>query len=183
MAKIIALTSIMDDMYDAYGTFPELVAYTEALQKWDVVAMEGLPDYMKLHYRALLNLYHGAETELASQGRLYRLPYAIQSVRKLSSFLIEIKYTSCDRYVSCGFCLLDERSSGGVSRGGEMVLPEIHSHSGRVHRPCVRDHRIRHASHQLVGWNGRCRDERCVQVGIGQPTDAEGFDDSLSIHG
>lgn len=90
LTKIIALVSIMDDMYDAYGTLQELTSYTEALQKWDVVAMEGLPDYMQLHYRALLNLYHEAETELASQGRLYHLPYAIQSVRKLSILLSKV---------------------------------------------------------------------------------------------
>lgn len=85
LTKIIALTSILDDMYDAYGTPEELEAYTEAIQKWDDVIMEGLPDYMQLHHRALLAVYHEAEKELASHGRLYRIPYAIQSVQKKTS--------------------------------------------------------------------------------------------------
>ncbi|KAI4340063.1 hypothetical protein MLD38_024937 [Melastoma candidum] len=106
LTKLIALTSIMDDMYDAYGTLEELIAYTEALQKWDLSATEGLPGYMQLHYRAILDVYCEAETELASKGRLYRLPYAIQSMKDQAvRYLTEAKWfyqkykPSLDEYI------------------------------------------------------------------------------------
>ncbi|KAI4340064.1 hypothetical protein MLD38_024937 [Melastoma candidum] len=81
-------------------------AYTEALQKWDLSATEGLPGYMQLHYRAILDVYCEAETELASKGRLYRLPYAIQSMKDQAvRYLTEAKWfyqkykPSLDEYI------------------------------------------------------------------------------------
>jgi len=34
LTKVTALTSILDDIYDAYGTLEELVLITEAIQKY-----------------------------------------------------------------------------------------------------------------------------------------------------
>ncbi|TYG47415.1 hypothetical protein ES288_D11G336600v1 [Gossypium darwinii] len=44
MIKVISLTSILDDIYDAYGTYEELEIFMEAIQRWDI---DQLPDYMK----------------------------------------------------------------------------------------------------------------------------------------
>nr|WBO38680.1 terpene synthase 9 [Aquilaria agallochum] len=42
LTKLIALTSLLDDMYDAYGTIEELEHLTQAIQRWDRNAMDGL---------------------------------------------------------------------------------------------------------------------------------------------
>lgn len=34
LAKVCALTSVIDDTYDAYGTFEELELFTEAVQRF-----------------------------------------------------------------------------------------------------------------------------------------------------
>ena len=33
--KVIAITSIIDDLYDAYGTIEELELFTEAIERFD----------------------------------------------------------------------------------------------------------------------------------------------------
>ncbi|KAI4367115.1 hypothetical protein MLD38_022886 [Melastoma candidum] len=95
MTKIIALVTIMDDMYDAYSTLGELEAYTEALLKWDEddASVDRLPDYMQWHYRWFLGVYREAEEELARRGQLYSLPYSIQSMKDLvAGYLREVKW-------------------------------------------------------------------------------------------
>nr|WNI01940.1 terpene synthase [Psidium guajava] len=84
LTKAVALVSILDDIYDVYGTLEELVPYTEAIEKWDVAAMDGLPEYMQAHYKELLDLYDEIENELATRGRSYRLAYAKESLKKLA---------------------------------------------------------------------------------------------------
>ncbi|XP_039033290.1 (+)-delta-cadinene synthase isozyme A-like [Hibiscus syriacus] len=57
MTKVISLTSIMDDTYDAYGTPEELELFTKAIHRWDINCTDQLPDYMKLLYREILNVF------------------------------------------------------------------------------------------------------------------------------
>ncbi|TYI58056.1 hypothetical protein E1A91_D11G326000v1, partial [Gossypium mustelinum] len=47
MIKVISLTSILDDIYDAYGIYEELEIFMEAIQRWDINCIDYLPDYMK----------------------------------------------------------------------------------------------------------------------------------------
>ncbi len=55
VAQFTALVTVIDDMYDVYGTLEELLLFTDAIERWDVSAMEQLPHYMKVCYMALLN--------------------------------------------------------------------------------------------------------------------------------
>ncbi|XP_056163102.1 (-)-germacrene D synthase-like [Syzygium oleosum] len=80
--RVIALISILDDIYDVYGTIEELVSFTEAIEKWSVDAMDGLPEYMQAYYKVLLDLYDEIGNELAMKGRSYRLVYAKEAMKK-----------------------------------------------------------------------------------------------------
>ncbi|PIA37314.1 hypothetical protein AQUCO_03000128v1 [Aquilegia coerulea] len=55
LTKLMILLSVVDDMYDGYGSLEELQLFTEAVERWDVKAMEQLPLYMKILYMALLD--------------------------------------------------------------------------------------------------------------------------------
>ncbi|KAL6283770.1 hypothetical protein ACE6H2_014699 [Prunus campanulata] len=81
MTKVSVLLTILDDIYDAFGTFEELVIFTEAIDRWDLNCSNELPDYMKIFYHALLNLFNEIEEEMVKEGRSYRVPYAIQAMK------------------------------------------------------------------------------------------------------
>nr|AGB05616.1 sesquiterpene synthase 7 [Valeriana officinalis] len=78
--KITALISLIDDTYDSYGTFEELALFTDAAQRWDINAIDQLPEYMRPIFRELIYLYNAMEEELLNDGISYRVEYAKQSV-------------------------------------------------------------------------------------------------------
>ncbi|XP_062015838.1 (-)-germacrene D synthase-like [Rosa rugosa] len=80
LTKVIAMTSIIDDIYDVYGTLEELDLFTRAIERWDISAMDELPEYMKVCYEALLDVYAETEQELANKGQLYRINYAKEAL-------------------------------------------------------------------------------------------------------
>ncbi|THG03759.1 hypothetical protein TEA_021353 [Camellia sinensis var. sinensis] len=53
--KVYTLITIIDDIYDVYGSLEELELFTNAVERWDINAMEQLPDYMKICFLALFN--------------------------------------------------------------------------------------------------------------------------------
>ncbi|XP_044461395.1 terpene synthase 10-like [Mangifera indica] len=55
LTKAGVLVTTIDDVYDVYGTMDELELFTHAIERWDVNAMEQLPDFMKICYLVLLN--------------------------------------------------------------------------------------------------------------------------------
>ncbi|CAK9321894.1 unnamed protein product [Citrullus colocynthis] len=65
MTKIIAIGSMLDDIYDVYGTFEELKLLTLALERWDKSEADQLPNYMKMYYEALLDVFEEIEEEMS----------------------------------------------------------------------------------------------------------------------
>ncbi|KAL0457937.1 UNVERIFIED_CONTAM: Isoprene synthase, chloroplastic [Sesamum latifolium] len=55
LTKVVNLITVLDDIYDVYGSADELELLTNAVDKWDVNAVNDLPDYMKLFFFALYN--------------------------------------------------------------------------------------------------------------------------------
>ncbi|KAM5585660.1 (-)-alpha-pinene synthase [Rosa sericea] len=76
LTKLSTIVLVMDDMYDAFGTFEELVTLTEAIERWDASCMDQLPDYMQPLYQTLLDVINEVEEEMLKQGRSYRVYYA-----------------------------------------------------------------------------------------------------------
>ncbi|KAJ9671954.1 hypothetical protein PVL29_025549 [Vitis rotundifolia] len=81
LTKVISMTSIIDDIYDVYGTLEELELFTEAVERWDISAIDQLPEYMRVCYRALLDVYSEIEEEMAKKGRSYRVYYAKEAMK------------------------------------------------------------------------------------------------------
>ncbi|KAI6680464.1 hypothetical protein NL676_034345 [Syzygium grande] len=50
LTKVAYMVSIIDNIYDVYGTSEELELFTEAIERWDVEAKDGLPEYMQACY-------------------------------------------------------------------------------------------------------------------------------------
>ncbi|KAG5561432.1 hypothetical protein RHGRI_004463 [Rhododendron griersonianum] len=53
LTKPISLIYIIDDIFYVYGTLEELTLFTEAVDRWDLAAVENLPYYMKSCFNAL----------------------------------------------------------------------------------------------------------------------------------
>ncbi|KAM3360295.1 5-epi-aristolochene synthase 2-like isoform X1 [Capsicum galapagoense] len=93
LAKTIAMISIVDDTFDSYGTVKELDTYTNVIQRWDISEIDRLPDYMKISYKALLQLYEDYEKELSSNGRSHVVYHAKQRMKEIvRSYNVEAKW-------------------------------------------------------------------------------------------
>ncbi|MBA0860859.1 hypothetical protein Goshw_021988, partial [Gossypium schwendimanii] len=80
LAKTMVMTSIMDDIYDAYGTLEELQLLSNAIQRWDVDYMDQLPKYMKSFYKPLLDLFGENEQAMIKQEKSYYVKYAKDTI-------------------------------------------------------------------------------------------------------
>ncbi|KAL7228876.1 hypothetical protein ACSBR2_007546 [Camellia fascicularis] len=133
LTKVIALTSIIDDIYDVYGTLEELVLFTGAIERWEISAIDQLREYMKPCYQALLDVYNMIDEDMARKGRSYRVHYAKSTMKKLvRAYFEEAKWfhqgyvSSIKEYMqvalaTCGYTMLATTSFVGM---GEVVSKE-----------------------------------------------------------
>ncbi|KAK7263561.1 hypothetical protein RJT34_31153 [Clitoria ternatea] len=93
LTKVASLITIIDDVYDVYGTLDELEHFTIAVESWDVKAVHVLPEYMKICFLALYNTVNEfAYDTLRDQGHDI-LPYLTKVwVDMLKAFLQEAKW-------------------------------------------------------------------------------------------
>ncbi|KAK9268770.1 hypothetical protein L1049_000532 [Liquidambar formosana] len=63
LTKEITMASIIDDIFDLYGTIEELELFMEAVERWDMSTIDQLTEYMEIYYRALLDIYSKLEDD------------------------------------------------------------------------------------------------------------------------
>ncbi|GLT83471.1 hypothetical protein SLE2022_017590 [Rubroshorea leprosula] len=81
--KVIKFASVIDDIYDVYGTLDELELLTEAIQRWDINAIDQMPEYMQIYFRPFLDIYREIEEQMVAQRKLYRVHYAKEAMKRL----------------------------------------------------------------------------------------------------
>ncbi|KAF5938052.1 hypothetical protein HYC85_025558 [Camellia sinensis] len=91
--KVCTLMTIIDDVYDVYGSLEELELFTDAVERWDISAMEQLPDYMKICFLALFN----STNEMAYDALKEQGLHIISHLKKVwadicKSYLLEAKW-------------------------------------------------------------------------------------------
>ncbi|XP_058192175.1 valerianol synthase TPS1A-like [Rhododendron vialii] len=60
-----------NDIYEAHGIYEELKCFTNAVQRWDMNAIDQLPKYMKPIFEALLNVHDEIYQEMAKKKLNY----------------------------------------------------------------------------------------------------------------
>nr|Q4QSN4.1 RecName: Full=(E)-gamma-bisabolene synthase; Short=PmeTPS3 [Pseudotsuga menziesii]AAX07266.1 (E)-gamma-bisabolene synthase [Pseudotsuga menziesii] len=116
--KVACVETVLDDMYDTYGTLDELKLFTQAVRRWDPSLTENLPDYMKRCYKIFYDIVHEAAWEAEKeQGR-----ELVSFLRKawedfVLSYHEEAEWLSAE-YVP-GF---DEYIKNGITSIGQRVL-------------------------------------------------------------
>ncbi|KAL8512755.1 hypothetical protein ACS0TY_019039 [Phlomoides rotata] len=93
LIKVQSLISLIHDCFDAYGTFEELQLFVDAIERWSITCLDLLPDYMKIIYKALLEVFEEIEKQMIIQGTTYRLNYGKEAVKfVVNAYFDEIKW-------------------------------------------------------------------------------------------
>nr|GEZ92501.1 amorpha-4,11-diene synthase [Tanacetum cinerariifolium] len=114
-SKFVAIIALIDDIYDAYGTFEELIIITEAIQRWSITCLDMLPEYMKPIYKLLMDTYSEMEENLANKGKTDVFNCGKESENKLS--------TICERVFDR--CLAPSTSIGEGCDNMTMILVQF----------------------------------------------------------
>nr|XP_016485067.1 PREDICTED: (E,E)-germacrene B synthase-like [Nicotiana tabacum] len=108
MTKVLTIYTVIDDTYDAYATYDELVPFTDAIDRCgcDISAIGSVPPSLKPTYQALADLYTQIEEKFIKEGKLDRLYYAKYEMKKLArAFFKEAEWLNvgyipkCDEYM------------------------------------------------------------------------------------
>ncbi|KAL4012925.1 hypothetical protein IC575_025071 [Cucumis melo] len=91
--KIASLITIIDDVYDVYGTLDELELFTDAVERWDIGAIDSLPNYMQICFIALHNTINDMAFDAIKDHGVNVIPYLRKMWTDLcKTFLIEAKW-------------------------------------------------------------------------------------------
>ncbi|TVU26105.1 hypothetical protein EJB05_28637, partial [Eragrostis curvula] len=80
-AKLLVLSTIMDDTYDAHATIDDCRKLNIAIQRWDESAVSLLPKYLTKFFHKLLSTFKEIEDELPTIEK-YRLACTTKEVRQ-----------------------------------------------------------------------------------------------------
>ncbi|KAL1074939.1 hypothetical protein V6Z11_D11G324400 [Gossypium hirsutum] len=98
----------------------------KSLPRWDINCIDQLPDYMKVWYSEVLNVYEEMEDLMSKEGKSYRVQFAIKAMKQQSQvyhaeakWLHENYIPTMEEYmpialVSCGYRLLTIASCVGM---------------------------------------------------------------------
>ncbi|WJX49871.1 Tricyclene synthase tps4, chloroplastic [Trifolium repens] len=93
LTKVASLITLIDDIYDVYGTLDELQLFTKAVESWDINATQILPEYMKIFFLALYNTVNEFAYDALKNNGHDILPYLIKVWSDmLKAFLQEARW-------------------------------------------------------------------------------------------
>ncbi|KAJ4978941.1 hypothetical protein NE237_009721 [Protea cynaroides] len=119
LGKVNILITTIDDVYDVYGSLEELELFTDAVESWDVKAMEQLPDYMKICFLALFNTVNELAYFHLKKFRFDSLPFLKKAwIGLCKSYLLEAKWY----YNSHKTTLEEYLNNAVVSIAGNVIL-------------------------------------------------------------
>lgn len=118
LTKVVSLVITIDDMYDIYGLLSELELFTSAVERWDLEAIEDLPEYMKICFLALFNTTNDIVYTKCKEDGVYILSYLKKEwARFCKSMLVEAKWSKSGYTPSLTEYLENARVSSSVAVG------------------------------------------------------------------
>ncbi|KAL8512045.1 hypothetical protein ACS0TY_018486 [Phlomoides rotata] len=122
LTKCIAIIYLIDDIFDLYGTPQELEKFTEAVGKWEYGAMEMLPEYMKMCYKALVDTTNDMSDVICEKHGYNPINSLQQTWGSLcKAFLVEAKWFASKELPKAEEYL----ANGKVSSGVHVVLVHL----------------------------------------------------------
>ncbi|KAB2032755.1 hypothetical protein ES319_D05G398900v1 [Gossypium barbadense] len=91
--KVNALVTCLDDVYDVYGTLDELELLTDVIERWDINAIQRLPNFMKIYYLALYNFINEIAFDILKEQGIDVIPFLKKPWTDLcKAYLLEAKW-------------------------------------------------------------------------------------------
>lgn len=111
--------TLIDDVYDVYGTLDELELFTNVVDRWDVKAIDKLPEYMKVLFLAIFNTTNDEAYKVMKEKGLDIIPYLRGAWANLcKAYLAEAKWY----HQGCTPTLAEYLENAYVSISGPLVL-------------------------------------------------------------
>ncbi|XP_047331202.1 sesquiterpene synthase 2-like [Impatiens glandulifera] len=79
----------MDDIYDAYANWDEIVLITDMINRWSENDFTRLPDYMRYLYEVFEEYFDWLEKESAQRGLFYGVQHLKEMVKVLANAYFE----------------------------------------------------------------------------------------------
>ncbi|KAJ9554884.1 hypothetical protein OSB04_009498 [Centaurea solstitialis] len=93
LTKINAIITTVDDVYDVYGTLDELKQFTYVITRWDINAIEELPDYMKICFLGFYNAINEITYDTLTSTGLLIFPYIKKAWADLcKAYMVEAQW-------------------------------------------------------------------------------------------
>ncbi|XP_071693553.1 (E)-beta-farnesene synthase-like [Rutidosis leptorrhynchoides] len=141
---------VIDDTFDNYGTFEELELFTHAVERWSMSYLDGLPEYMQLIYRELLNVHQEMEETLEKDGKAYQIHYIKEMVKEYTRSLFKeaewvkagympmLEEYLSNSLITCAYPLIIARSYvGQVDLVTEDSFKWVSTHPPLVRASCL----------------------------------------------
>ncbi|XP_027338614.1 (3S,6E)-nerolidol synthase 1-like [Abrus precatorius] len=119
LTKPISLIYIIDDIFDVYGTLDQLTQFTDAVNRWELVGTEQLPDFMKICITTLYDFTNDFAMKIYEKHGLNPIDTLKKSwVLLLNAFLEEAHWLKSGHLPTAEEYL----NNGIVSTGVHVVL-------------------------------------------------------------
>ncbi|CAI9783888.1 unnamed protein product [Fraxinus pennsylvanica] len=116
---IAVLVTIIDDFYDVYGSLDELELFTDIVERWDINALDQLPEYLRICFLFLFNSINEMAYDILKDHNFNIIPNA----KKLWAELCRLYLIEARWYNSGYFPSLSEYLNIAVtSSTGPLVL-------------------------------------------------------------
>ncbi|CAI9783885.1 unnamed protein product [Fraxinus pennsylvanica] len=119
LTNIGVLVTIIDDFYDVYGSLDELELFTDIVERWDINALDQLPEYLRICFLFLFNSINEMAYDVLKEHNFNIIPNA----RKLWAELCRLYLIEARWYNSGYFPSLSEYLNIAVtSSTGPLLL-------------------------------------------------------------
>ncbi|CAA2934310.1 trans-alpha-bergamotene synthase-like [Olea europaea subsp. europaea] len=119
LTNIGVLLTIIDDLYDVYGRLDELELFTDIVERWDINALDQLPEYMRICFLAVFNSINEMAYDVLKDHNFNIIPNAKKLWAELCrTYLIEARWYNSGYFPS----LSEFLNTAWISSTGPLLL-------------------------------------------------------------
>ncbi|XP_028789719.1 myrcene synthase, chloroplastic-like [Neltuma alba] len=90
--QVNALITTIDDVYDVHGELEELEIFTQVVDRWDINAIDSLPEHMKIRFLAIYNFVNEVAFDILKGNGHNIIRHLKKWADLCKSYLVEAKW-------------------------------------------------------------------------------------------